>query len=87
MDKNNKGFYKLPGFQAWPLICFIIMLIILHGPWAYKVVESTGICVQVYIHYVEYFLVPIIGFISAIITLKKTGLWGKKTVEVEGGDE
>lgn len=74
---NNKGFYKLPRFQSITLWIFIIMLVILHGPWAYKVVESSGICVQVYIHYVEYFAVPIIGFITALYTLKLKGELGK----------
>lgn len=85
MKNKNKGFYKLPKFQVITLWSFIIMLIILHGPWAYKVVESSGICVQVYIHYVEYFLVPIIGFVSGMVMLKKTGLLGKK--DDEGGEE
>lgn len=84
MDKDNRGFYRLPRFQFWVLISFIVMLIVLLGPWAYKVVESTGICLQIYIHYVEYFMVPIIGFISGIVTLKKTGLIGKNK---KGGDE
>jgi len=70
---KNKGFYKMPGYQKFVLIIYLALLILLHGPWAYELLTG-GIARQIYIHYFEYFAVPIIGFITGIITLKKTKL-------------
>ena len=65
---NWKGFFKPSKMTSIALVLYTIYFISLHGPWAHILIDHVDL--QLYIHVIIYWLLPITGIVLAYFSLR-----------------